>query len=190
MRIFFLSKVMGLQTWTAPNRHLAVLYTHPRVLSIILGASRAQVQSDWSWIPVGSRKPKGPTLKSKFLVLKHFYSKLIFAQFESGGFCLFLQYLKGVDSLNGGQIKDLVGHLVDNKCQRCGSVPINYPESDDPGAGILTSNYVSKVDNCDGLCTQNIPIGPEPLPDTGPGDIPFPNKPGNKFCLKMHQKSK
>ena len=60
-------------------------------------------------------------------------------------------------------------------------MPINYPTSDDPGAGILTSNYVSKVDKCDGLCTQNIPIGPEPLPDTGPGDIPFPNKPGNNL---------
>lgn len=80
----------------------------------------------------------------------------------NGGFCLFLQGLKGVPGrVNGGKIRELVAEIVDHRCDMCGSVPIwfkpsNLPNNNNPGSGILTANYVStRVQNgvaCNGLC--------------------------------------
>lgn len=70
----------------------------------------------------------------------------------NGGFCAFLQGT--TRNVNGNQIKELIGHIVGHGCKVCGSVPIDFPGSNDPKNGILTVNYVSNTDNpCpDGLC--------------------------------------
>ncbi len=58
----------------------------------------------------------------------------------TGGVCLFPQGA----SLTLGQIRALVDALGNHGCVTCGSVPINFVDqgSNDPSAGILTSNYV------------------------------------------------
>uniref|UniRef100_A0A914Z4A0 Killer toxin Kp4 domain-containing protein n=1 Tax=Panagrolaimus superbus TaxID=310955 RepID=A0A914Z4A0_9BILA len=66
------------------------------------------------------------------------------------GFCLFLQNTKS--PVKGGRIFDLLNHLIDHGCKGCGSVPIDFPESNDPGNGILTMNYVGGTGACIGLC--------------------------------------
>ena len=70
----------------------------------------------------------------------------------SGGFCAFLQGTNR--DVNGNNIRDLIGQIVGHGCKVCGSVPIDFPGSNDPKNGILTVNYVSSTDNpCpEGLC--------------------------------------
>lgn len=63
--------------------------------------------------------------------------------------CLFAQGSKGV---NGVGVKRLMPFLK-SKCGLCGSVPLFYPESNDPSGGILTINIVSDTRGCNwGLC--------------------------------------
>ncbi|KAK3331574.1 Kp4-domain-containing protein [Cercophora scortea] len=70
----------------------------------------------------------------------------------NGGFCAFLQYTNR--DVNGAAIKNLIAAIVGHNCKVCGSVPIDFPGSNDPKNGILTVNYVANTDNpCpDGLC--------------------------------------
>lgn len=78
---------------------------------------------------------------------------LIGKQFQEDvvpGFCLFLQDTKG--PVKGGKIFELVNHLLEHGCKGCGSVPIDFPASNDPGNGILTMNYVGGTRGCHGLC--------------------------------------
>uniref|UniRef100_A0A914YB76 Killer toxin Kp4 domain-containing protein n=1 Tax=Panagrolaimus superbus TaxID=310955 RepID=A0A914YB76_9BILA len=76
---------------------------------------------------------------------------ILFQINPNDGYCLFLQ--KTQNGINGDRIKQLVALLMEHGCKGCGSVPINYPGSNDPKNGILTSNYVSNKDNpCNGLC--------------------------------------
>lgn len=67
-----------------------------------------------------------------------------------GGICAFPQSLKK-GSITLGEIRRLMGELLKHSCSTCGSVPVDYPKSNDPGNGILTFNYVKApycVDNC------------------------------------------
>uniref|UniRef100_A0A914Q8D3 Killer toxin Kp4 domain-containing protein n=1 Tax=Panagrolaimus davidi TaxID=227884 RepID=A0A914Q8D3_9BILA len=68
----------------------------------------------------------------------------------ASGFCLFLQDTKG--SVKGGKIFELLNHLLEHGCKGCGSVPVDFPGSNDPGNGILTMNYVGGTRGCEGLC--------------------------------------
>ena len=72
-----------------------------------------------------------------------------------GGVCVFLQNLPpGTASLDGGKIKTLIGDIQGHNCKNCGSVPIDFPNTNDVANGELTVNYVANTDNvCDtGLC--------------------------------------
>jgi hypothetical protein len=70
----------------------------------------------------------------------------------NGGVCAFLQFTAG--GISGNQIKSLTASLVEHGYNACGSVPINFPDSNDPSDGILTFNFVANTDNpCpNGLC--------------------------------------
>ncbi|KAI5459614.1 killer toxin [Mariannaea sp. PMI_226] len=77
----------------------------------------------------------------------------------NGGFCAFLQ---GTGyGASGLAIQELIATLADRTddvCNNCGSIPYSFPAdlggSNDPGAGILTVNFVGNTDNpCPtGLC--------------------------------------
>jgi hypothetical protein len=67
----------------------------------------------------------------------------------SNRFCAFLQGTNGGRS--GGEIRVLIQSLAD-RCKRCGSVPVDYLNSSDPGDGMLTVNYVDGSQCDDGLC--------------------------------------
>jgi len=62
------------------------------------------------------------------------------------GTCLFLQGTNG--GLPGSAMSNLILSLIGHECQQCGSVPIGFPGSNDPGNGILTSNFVSDTGGC------------------------------------------
>ncbi|MCJ1463958.1 hypothetical protein MMC07_002568 [Pseudocyphellaria aurata] len=66
-----------------------------------------------------------------------------------GGICLFPQG----SALTLGQIRPLTNSVLEHGCSTCGSVPIHYVDqgSNDPGAGLLTFNYVHNP-TCDGNC--------------------------------------
>lgn len=70
----------------------------------------------------------------------------------SKGVCAFLQGTAA--GLKGDQILLLIADLAAHNCDSCGSVPIGYPESNDPSDGILTVNYVVNTANpCpNGIC--------------------------------------
>jgi hypothetical protein len=59
-----------------------------------------------------------------------------------GSLCVFIQYTN--ETLTGRRIKHLMSGLVAHGCKRCGSIPITWPESNDPRNGILTANFVNK----------------------------------------------
>ena len=71
---------------------------------------------------------------------------------QAGGICLFPQRA----SLNLGQIRPLTDAILEHGCSTCGSVPIHFVDqgSNDPGAGILTYNYVENP-YCDGACISD-----------------------------------
>jgi hypothetical protein len=62
-----------------------------------------------------------------------------------GGICAFLQGTS--NGLDGAQIKQLALQILLHGCHVCGSVPINFPASNDPANGILTFNYVGTTSN-------------------------------------------
>jgi hypothetical protein len=65
-----------------------------------------------------------------------------------GHICAFLQHT--TSGCYAKQLKSLAYALYAHSCQVCGSVPIDFPESNDPKNGILTFNYVSDTGNgCD-----------------------------------------
>ena len=68
---------------------------------------------------------------------------------SEGGICLFPQG----SALTLEQIRPLTNAILEHGCGTCGSVPIHFVDqgSNDPGAGILTFNYV-KSPFCDGNC--------------------------------------
>ena len=72
---------------------------------------------------------------------------------DSGGICLFPQGAP----LTLGSIKPLTDAIFDHKCTTCGSVPIHFVDqgSNDPGAGILTFNYVA-APTCDRNCIRSL----------------------------------
>ncbi|CAF9929783.1 MAG: hypothetical protein HETSPECPRED_007447 [Heterodermia speciosa] len=71
---------------------------------------------------------------------------------QAGGICLFPQRA----ALNLGQIRPLTDAILEHGCSTCGSVPIHFVDqgSNDPGAGILTYNYVENA-FCDGACISD-----------------------------------
>lgn len=74
----------------------------------------------------------------------------IFQENVAHGYCLFLQDNK--TPVKGGQIFDLLNALIDHGCKGCGSVPVDWENSNDPSVnGILTVNYVGAT-GCEGLC--------------------------------------
>lgn len=83
------------------------------------------------------------------------YHNPFIAASTKGGVCVFLQTLPaGINGLDGGKIKTLLGDIQEHQCTNCGSVPIDFPTTNDVANGQLTVNYVSNTDNeCDtGLC--------------------------------------
>lgn len=70
----------------------------------------------------------------------------------SKGVCAFLQGTSG--GLQGENVIVLITYLASHQCDNCGSVPIGYPKSNDPVAGILTVNFVDDTANpCpNGVC--------------------------------------
>lgn len=69
-----------------------------------------------------------------------------------GGFCVFLQGNVPETGVSGEVVRERMEDLVRHGCQECGSVPLsgdNNPHRE----GILTVNWVSWTDGCDGLCT-------------------------------------
>lgn len=71
-------------------------------------------------------------------------------------------------AITQGRIYDLLLDLINHGCKGCGSVPIDFPNND-PSNGILTINYVSDRQGCDGVCGAGdvvIEIPNIPLPDT------------------------
>uniref|UniRef100_A0AC35F9F4 Killer toxin Kp4 domain-containing protein n=1 Tax=Panagrolaimus sp. PS1159 TaxID=55785 RepID=A0AC35F9F4_9BILA len=69
------------------------------------------------------------------------------------GLCIFLQFAPEGTTITGSRVKQLIPQLMAHGCKGCGSIPINFPASNDPGPGILTTNYVSDTDNpCIGVC--------------------------------------
>ena len=71
---------------------------------------------------------------------------------RSKGVCAFLQGTAA--GFKGDDVLYLIAYLAAHNCDNCGSIPIGYPKSNDPGAGILTVNYVDSTANpCpDGIC--------------------------------------
>jgi hypothetical protein len=57
-----------------------------------------------------------------------------------GAVCAFYQNTGGWQAKRA---KDIVGHLVAHNCKVCGSVPTDYPNSNDVKNGQLTFNYVA-----------------------------------------------
>ena len=63
---------------------------------------------------------------------------------------MFAQGTKGY--LSGYQVHLLLKSLWAHGCTKCGSIPIGWPENNDPRVdGQLTINYV-KEPNCSGVC--------------------------------------
>ena len=57
--------------------------------------------------------------------------------------CAFVQDSSG--SVSGDRIATLMPYLVDHRCATCGSVPLDYPNSNDVSQGELTVNYVQNA---------------------------------------------
>lgn len=57
--------------------------------------------------------------------------------------CAFVQNYDG--TVSGDKIANLMPYLVDHRCGTCGSVPLNYPNSNDVSQGELTVNYVQNA---------------------------------------------
>ena len=93
---------------------------------------------------------------------------------SEGGICLFPQHT----SLTLEQIRPLTDAILDHKCTTCGSVPIHFVDegSNDPGAGILTFNYVA-APTCDRNCISDI-SSPAPPPSSPPPDSNPPSGSG------------
>ncbi len=73
---------------------------------------------------------------------------------SASGICVFLQ---GTDEqgLSLQAITNLMGTLIGHECRVCGSVPIFYPTENDISLhGMLTVNYSSRLDGCQGFCKQ------------------------------------
>ncbi|KAI1848968.1 hypothetical protein JX265_001299 [Neoarthrinium moseri] len=63
--------------------------------------------------------------------------------------CAFLQ--KTPNGLSGGDIRKIAKYIPEHGCTICGSVPIDFPKTNDVNKGELTFNYVTK--NCgNGIC--------------------------------------
>ncbi|KAK6834790.1 hypothetical protein PG987_009484 [Apiospora arundinis] len=61
----------------------------------------------------------------------------------ASGLCAFVQgNFNG--QMSASRAGDLLQQLVNHGCGKCGSVPVNFPGSNDPGNGILTVNWVSQ----------------------------------------------
>ena len=83
------------------------------------------------------------------------FNNPLIAGSPKGGVCVFLQNLPpGTTSIGGGKIKTLIGDIQGHNCKNCGSVPIDFPNTNDVANGELTVNYVADTDNvCNtGLC--------------------------------------
>lgn len=69
------------------------------------------------------------------------------------GLCAFLQ---GTGGMPGSSIPGLLDALLQHGCTKCGSVPVYLPVNGDNNPndhGILTVNYVSNPNGCNGLCS-------------------------------------
>ncbi|UNI21260.1 hypothetical protein JDV02_007265 [Purpureocillium takamizusanense] len=73
------------------------------------------------------------------------------------GVCVFLQHLpapKNELGVTGKEIKRLLEALDSYGCDKCGSVPLGFPESNNwELSGELTINYVRYVKGCTNICS-------------------------------------
>ncbi|KAH8126231.1 hypothetical protein FP744_10003474 [Trichoderma asperellum] len=67
------------------------------------------------------------------------------------GLCAFLQNTGGAP---GSSIKPLLEQLSYHGCNKCGSIPLFYPQGDNNDAdhGVLTVNAVGGTNGCNGVC--------------------------------------
>ena len=67
------------------------------------------------------------------------------------GYCAFWQKTNG---LYGGTAKQKAHYITDHGCKICGSVPLDYPNTNDVEKGMLTFNAVAHTCRADtsGLC--------------------------------------
>lgn len=72
-----------------------------------------------------------------------------------GSVCGFLQGTK--TGFNGSQIKSLTAALVQYGCNACGSISVDFPNSDDPAHGYLTFDWISyNLNPCpNGVCKKD-----------------------------------
>jgi hypothetical protein len=90
----------------------------------------------------------------------------------NAGECAFLQGT--ASGVSGTQIYALIQQLQGHNCKDCGSVPIGFPQSNDPSSGILTVNFVADIGACesdDGVCDASRPQA------SPPSDPPQPSQP-------------
>lgn len=64
--------------------------------------------------------------------------------------CAFLQKTKG-DGVSGADVKKQARFIPDHGCKVCGSVPTDYPATNNVNDGELTFNYVTQP-SCNGVC--------------------------------------
>jgi hypothetical protein len=67
-----------------------------------------------------------------------------------GNICAFTQGTRSNIDPDTAQV--LLTALLSHGCQGCGSIPLEFPFSNDPSNGILTVNFVSDNHGCNGIC--------------------------------------
>lgn len=70
---------------------------------------------------------------------------------QSSGVCAFVQKTGGA---SGSDIARAVRYLADHGCTTCGSVPLDFPNTNDVNNGEVTFNFVGLEDmgSCSDLC--------------------------------------
>lgn len=70
---------------------------------------------------------------------------------QSSGVCAFVQKASGA---SGGTLAIVARDLANHGCTVCGSVPLDFPRTNDVNNGELTFNFVGGDDmgSCSGLC--------------------------------------
>jgi hypothetical protein len=76
--------------------------------------------------------------------------KITCVEHTIGGTCAFFQGISGTKP--GSSVAVYIQDLLDHKCFDHGSVPITFPQSNNPSNGILTVNYVSNTGGCNVNC--------------------------------------
>jgi len=74
-----------------------------------------------------------------------------------GGICVFPANLEKNSTISLGEIKKLSDQLLDNNCNTCGMIPIDYPNKSSDEGPIIKFDYVTNP-KCTGECITNADI--------------------------------